>query len=33
MKKTPITGITDRDWGRTDEIIDELTNNKKGEYM
>jgi predicted nucleotidyltransferase len=29
MEKSQIAGITERDWGRTDEIIDELKNNKK----
>ena len=33
MEKSQIVGITERDWGRTDEIIDELTNNKKVEAI
>jgi predicted nucleotidyltransferase len=33
MEKSQITGITERDWGRTDEIIDELKNNKEVEAI
>ena len=33
MEKSQITGIKERDWGRTDEIIDELKNNKKVEAI
>ena len=29
MEKSQITGITERDWGRTDDIIDELKNIKE----
>ncbi|KAF5427637.1 hypothetical protein C5S39_13115 [Candidatus Methanophagaceae archaeon] len=33
MEKSQITGIKGRDWCRTDEIIDELKNNKKVEAI
>ena len=33
MKKSLITGIKERDWSRTDEIIDELTKKKKVEAI